>query len=362
MSFWLHQARLKRNSLLWLFFFLIMALLMYAAIMAALMAILPWLPGGHVTNNIWADQRFQIIMVTLILVMTVFSGLQLLEINKGGTGLATRMAAHPIDETGRTHAEKILIDVCQEMATAALIPMPTLYVLPHENRINALVAGLSHTDTVLILTQGALDRLDRDSIQALIAHEFGHIKAGDALLNLRLLMVLASLDSLGELGRTCLSWCQAESGLIAVIAWSLYPMGQILRILGGTARFLGELVRARLSREREFLADATAIQFTRYPQGMLDLLGTLLEEQHPPGDEQSSDPACHHMFFHISQNSAWRATHPPLEDRIRAIDPAGLARWRARHRHHLASESHQDPRSNLDPIPYPVEIQEHSGK
>ncbi len=225
-----------------------------------------------------------------------------------------------IQGTGDLHEQRIL-NVVEEMAIASGTPVPPVYLLEEEG-INAFAAGYSPADAVIGITRGAIQTLTRDELQGVIAHEFSHILHGDMRLNIRLIGILHGIMVLGIMGyylvrTTHLSRRSKNGGNIAVV-------GIGLMIIGYAGTFFGNLIKAAVSRQREFLADASAVQYTRNPDGIANALkrigsskaGSLLEN---PGAAEIS----HALFgngVRFSINSLF-ATHPPLEKRIRQIQP-----------------------------------------
>lgn len=250
----------------------------------------------------------------------------------GGATVARAMGATPVPADTRDPSWRRLRNVVEEIAIASGVPVPQVYVMAHEQGINAFAAGYAPSDAVVAVTQGCLDRLSRDELQGVIAHEFSHVRNGDMRLNIRLMGVLFGILVLGVLGRMVLrgslrggmragsrsGGSRNGGGQGAIIA-----IGLALLVLGYVGVFFGRLIKAGVSRQREYLADASAVQFTRQPAGLAGALkkigalgmGSRLEA---PDTEEVS-----HMLFASGHSSfsRWLATHPPLEQRIRAIEP-----------------------------------------
>lgn len=236
-----------------------------------------------------------------------------------GGRLVSRATTHPL--------ERRLINVVEEMAIASGIPAPPVYVLDAEKAINAFAAGASPNEAVVAVTRGALDQLSRDELQGVIAHEFSHILNGDMRLNLRLLGVLHGILLLTLAGRVLMRGARRGDRNAGAIALG----GAMLLTVGYIGTLCGKLIKAGVSRQREYLADASAVQFTRNPSGIASALARIADVgsgvRHPRAEEAS------HMFFGTSARfSKLLATHPPIDERIRRIDPVFQTRKRIQER------------------------------
>lgn len=246
----------------------------------------------------------------------------------GGEAVARTLGGRLVARNTTDAAERRLINLADEMAIAAGIPAPPVYVLEDETAINAFAAGDHPRAAVVAVTRGALDRLTRDELQGVIAHEFSHILNGDMRLNMRLVGVLHGLFMLAGAGRVLLrsgggrSSGKDKNGLVV--------LGLVLVVAGYLTGLAGRLVRAAVSRQREFLADASAVQFTRNPQGLLGALHKVAQQA--SGLAHGQGEAVSHMLFDgRSSASALRsaggllATHPPLAERIRRLSGGRVA-------------------------------------
>ena len=237
--------------------------------------------------------------------------------------LAKRMGAR---ELLSTHAdERQLGNVVAELAIASSLPPPTTMLLAYDKRINAFSTGWSAENAVVAVTQGALDRLTREELQGLIAHELGHIKEGDIRVNMRLAGMVWGLDLLYRMGSS-----MSEPGSAGSQSLLMLP-GLLLKGLGWAGAIAGRALQAAVSRQREFLADARAVQFTRDAHGLGGVLRKAERDaQQAPEDDSASDWAdlpglggditaqASHMML-IGADSRWFASHPPLAERIRLI-------------------------------------------
>ena len=219
------------------------------------------------------------------------------------------------------------------MSIAAGLPVPAVYVLDEEPGINAFAAGLTTSDAVVCVTRGTLAKLTRDELQGVIGHEFSHILNGDMRLNLRLTAIIFGILVLGLAGRGIL-WSLRGSRVSSSrdgknsggVLVAIGAVGGALLVLGYVGYFFGRLIQAAVSRQREFLADASAVQFTRNPGGIAGALkkigGYALGSDVLGGGTAQLNHFFFAQGFRSNFGGAW-ATHPPLAERIRAIDP----RW-----------------------------------
>ncbi|MEZ5527871.1 MAG: M48 family metallopeptidase [Gammaproteobacteria bacterium] len=264
---------------------------------------------------------FAYVSVAILAVVGFGSLFKIVSLAGGGAKVAEMMQGRLILPDSEELHEQRILNVVEEMAIASGTPVPPVYVL-EEPGINAFAAGYSPADAVIGITRGAINTLNRDELQGVIAHEFSHILHGDMRLNIRLIGILHGIMVLGIMGYYLLrssghSRRSRDSGNIAVVAIGLM-------ILGYAGTFFGNLIKAAVSRQREFLADASAVQYTRNPDGIANALkrigaspaGAIL--QNPATSEIS-----HALFGEGVPRSfnALFATHPPLAQRIRRIQP-----------------------------------------
>lgn len=267
------------------------------------------------------------VAIGVVTLIACGSAYKISQLSSGGPSIALMLGGQEIPGNTRDLREKRVLNIVEEMAIASGVPVPPVYLLPDEKGINAFAAGYAPGDAVVAVSQGSLDYLTRDELQGVIAHEFSHILNGDMRLNIRLLGLIHGIVVLSIVGlylmhimsRTPNSSSKKKDG-----AMQLFLLGVALYILGSVGAFFGMLIQAAVSRQREFLADASAIQFTRNPDGIggaLKKIGGLSEGStidNPHKTEVS------HMFFAdaiAKRVSSMLATHPPLHIRIRQIDP-----------------------------------------
>jgi Zn-dependent protease with chaperone function len=265
------------------------------------------------------------VVLFLILIASLFQYRQLC--SGGGSMIAEMLGGRIIFPDTTDPRERRLLNIVEEMALASGVTVPSVYLLASERGINAFSAGYRQEDAVLGVTGGALERLNRDGLQGVIAHEFSHIFNGDMLLNLRLQGLLHGILAISLLGRVMLRMTGSRrhtSGNSRGAHPLQIVLGLLLVTLGYLGVFFGKLIKAAVSRQREFLADAAAVQFTRNPLGLAGALkkigGLRIGSRlgHPLTQSIS------HMFFAngLTAGLAALSTHPPLENRIKRLDPA----------------------------------------
>ncbi|MEM6707836.1 MAG: M48 family metallopeptidase [Pseudomonadota bacterium] len=250
------------------------------------------------------------------------------QLNGGGPALAESLGGRRVAADSTDPAERRLLNVVEEMALAAGTSVPPVYLLP-EPGINAFAAGFGSGDAVIGVNQGTIDALTRDELQGVVAHEFSHLLNGDTRINLRLIALLHGILFIGLVGRLLLrgSGSGHRSGRRsgsngAPVA--LFGVGLMIIGFGGT--FFGNLIKSAVSRQREYLADGAAVQFTRNPDGIANALKKIGGATAGSLMTRAGAAEASHMYF-ANGISHWlgglMATHPPLDDRIRAIQP----RW-----------------------------------
>ncbi len=259
------------------------------------------------------------VAVAVVIVVVLASGYKLLQLSRGGKQVALALGGRLINTDTRDADERKILNVVEEMAIASGNPVPSVYLM-EDTAINAFAAGFDRRDAVIGVTRGCIQQLDRDELQGVIAHEFSHIHFGDMRLNMRLVALLHGILVIGLIGYFVL---RSTGVSRRKNAGAQLALGLALIIIGYCGTFFGNIIKAAVSRQREFLADASAVQFTRNPQGISGALkkiggwpqGSKLEDKHAP--EFS------HLYFSngISQFlGGMLATHPPLAERIKRID------------------------------------------
>jgi Zn-dependent protease with chaperone function len=244
----------------------------------------------------------------------------------GGKAVALELGGTLILPNNSNLEEQTLINIVEEMSIASGMPIPEVYVID-ELGINAFVAGFDLNDAVVVVTRGALANFTRDEMQGVIAHEFSHIFNGDMRLNLRMTSMIYGLLCIGMLGYFIVRSRARRGRRHTKGSAMILPLGVVLAVVGSIGTFFGVMIKAMVSRQREYLADASAVQFTRNPDGIASALKKILFLTN--GSEISNPKASQfsHMFFSDSLKTKARkffkmATHPPLKIRILAIEPS----------------------------------------
>jgi len=254
------------------------------------------------------------------------------KLSDGGEAIARMVGAQRVAPGTADPLERRLLNVVEEMAIAAGTRVPAVYLMQEEAGINAFAAGNDVSSSVIVVTRGALQALNRDELQGVIGHEYSHIVNGDIGLNIRMVGVLSGIVFVGSAGGFLLRSAGRSGGRRSSGAAQLALVGLALLVIGYVGLLFARLIKAAVSRQREFLADASSVQFTRNPQGIAGALdrirassaGTLVANRYA---EDLS-----HMFFGQAISLAHLfATHPPLDERIRRILPGfRSAQYRAR--------------------------------
>jgi len=246
------------------------------------------------------------------------------ELSGGGAAVAQMVGAERVRRDTQDAADRRLINVVEEMALASGVSVPQAYVMEDEHSINAFAAGFSPNEAAVSVTRGTLEQLSRDELQGVVAHEFSHILNGDMRLNVRLIGVIAGIVLIGAAGGFLMRIGQGGRGARGDIR--LFLVGLLLWLIGSVGVLAGRLIKAMISREREFLADASAVQFTRNPEGIGGALFKIGQHGSAVGQRHAEEVS--HMCISVPVENFldfdWFSTHPPLEERIeRVMGPAG---------------------------------------
>jgi Zn-dependent protease with chaperone function len=250
------------------------------------------------------------------LAILMVSAWNVFQLSEGGAKVAAMVGARRVSPDTRDPLERRLLNVVEEMSIASGVRVPMVYVMDSEAGINAFAAGYDVSNSVVAVTRGTLEALNRDELQGVIGHEFSHILNGDMRLNIRMLGVLAGIVFVGSIGEFLMRSqrnTRASKGTMPIIL-----IGLALLLIGYIGLFFARLIKAAVSRQREFLADASSVQFTRNPEDQIraSSAGALIADRHA---EDLS-----HMFFGQSVN-VWFGglfdTHPPVEERIKRAHP-----------------------------------------
>lgn len=244
---------------------------------------------------------------------------RLASLRGGGDVVALQLGGTPVPQDSTDPSLRRLRNVVEEISIASGVPVPGLYVLENEAAINAFAAGYSTSDAAVAVTRGALERLNRDELQGVIAHEFSHVLNGDMRLNIRLMGVLFGILMISLIGRKVLYLGGGRSrNAAAVMVAALVALA-----VGSIGMFFARMIKASVSRSRERLADASAVQFTRQTAGLAGALKKIagLPDGARLSDKADAEEASHMLFGDGVGFSGLFATHPPILERIQALEP-----------------------------------------
>lgn len=282
----------------------------------------------------WTDRFdpavFGAVSVAVVALIALTSLLRMVTLGGDGAKIAKSLGGTEITEETANPYHRRYLNVVEEMAIASGLPRPRAFVIKHEQGINAFAAGSSPDRAAIGMTHGALARLDREELAGVVAHEMAHIANADTRLNTRLLAMVFGLVALYTIGRIALRSFALRGGrrsgndnngggMVVVVAVSA-----ALMLLGALGVLGGRILQAMVSRRREYLADATAVQFTRNPTGIANALKKIGAAAAGGRVANGHAEEARHMFF-ASLNTpllGLLSTHPPLVSRIRALDPA----------------------------------------
>jgi Zn-dependent protease with chaperone function len=318
MNFFEHQRLARRNSKVMVLLFLLAVVAVVTAVDVVLGALYAWSTGEAAPASVYVAGAAA--TVALILGVSLFNVARLAE---GGAAVARMIGARRVPPGTADPLERRLRNVVEEMAIASGVRVPEVYVMDGERGINAFAAGWDTSSAVVAVTRGMLQTLTRDELQGVVAHEFSHILNGDMRLNVRMLGVLAGIVFIGSVGEFVMRSTRGSRG-DGKGAAGFVLAGLALFIIGYVGLLFARLIKAAVSRQREFLADASSVQFTRNPDGIAGALdqirasgaGTLIANRY--AEEMS------HMFFGAAVTVRLARlfdTHPPLDERIRRVHP-----------------------------------------
>lgn len=331
MNFFAAQDQARRSSRRLVIAYVVATILIVVGVTAIIgFALYSFTPGNYAYSPAQFVSDRSTVLIGAAIVTTLFIlGSSLYKtsvLSAGGGRVASDMGGTLVPADVQDPLRRRLRNVVEEMAIASGVPVPEIYVLEEEQGINAFAAGYSTSDAAVAVTRGTLEILDRDELQGVIAHEFSHILNGDMKLNVRLMGVLFGIMVLGLIGRlivrggyhTSIISSRRDRGAPVVMV-----VGIGLVILGGIGVFFARLIKSSVSRQREYLADASAVQFTRQSEGIANALKKIGGYSEGSAIKESDPEEVSHMLF--GSGSGLRgmfATHPPLVDRIKALEPS----------------------------------------
>lgn len=328
MDFFEHQDAARRKTFLLTTYFILAVLFIICGVYLSIVAAWNMAMDSGEGIALWEPTLFIQVAAAVSAIILMGSLYKIIALSKGGEKVAEMLGATQVVPDSRDPDDRKLLNVVEEMAIASGVPVPRVYVLRQENAINALAAGLSTRDAIIAVTDGCLRQLSRDELQGVVAHEFSHILNGDMRLNIRLMgiingilviafigrMILRSMSS----GRSSSSRKKGGGGLPVVV------LGLALLVVGYVGVLFGKLIKSAVSRQREFLADASAVRFTRNPGGIAGALKKIAGFESGSRLASAHAEEASHLFFVNGLKASFAAmlsTHPALEERIRRIDP-----------------------------------------
>ena len=318
MNFYEHQDRAQNRTKLIVFLFFVAVFCIVAIIVA---------PVGFLSE--WDIGTVLIALVVCLLIIGGASLCKLIQLRGGGSTVAEMLGGVPISLHGKNNSEQRVQNIVEEMAIASGSPVPQLYIV-EDSGINAFAAGWSADDAVIGVTRGCIEKLNRDELQGVIAHEFSHISHGDTRINIRLIGVIFGIMAIGITGWVLVRFVgpavlrsssrsrSKEGAGGAAIGLGIIVGGLFLALCGAVGTFFGRMIQAAVSRQREFLADASAVQYTRNPEGIggaLRKIGGLTPMKRITSDVSQ----CNHIYFSQAMRAVF-ASHPPIEERIARVE------------------------------------------
>lgn len=347
MDFFSHQDQARRNTGWLVFYFLLTVVVIVVSVYFALIAILMFSALGNEKNQVeslWNPTLFAAVSGLVVTTIGAGSLYKTWQLSGDGHLVAVQLGGIKVLPNTRNLDERVLLNVVEEMAIASGTPVPPVYLLPNEEGINAFAAGTSPQNAVIGVTRGCLETLSRDELQGVIAHEFSHILNGDMKLNVRLIGLLHGILIIAMIGyfmfriaaqlpvRSSSSNDDSGKGVLAFIA-VFFAIGFALVGIGYAGVFFASLIQSAVSRQREFLADASAVQFTRNPMGISGALQRIGGWKPKSVMKNVYSKEASHMFFgqgfRPSFLAGWFSTHPPLGLRIQRIDPSFAGKFSA---------------------------------
>ena len=331
MNFFESQDRVRKNTALLVVLFVLAVIALIIMTNLLIMIVFGFIDsqqlrdGGTLLRQMdW--QTFVAVGAGVSVVVLAGSAFKIMALSAGGKVVAESLGGQLIPQNTQDPNQRKLLNVVEEMAIASGTPAPPVYLFANEQGINAFAAGFSPRDAIIGVTQGAIDHLSREQLQGVIAHEFSHIFNGDMRLNIRLMGALNGILILGILGYYLLYSASLsgrrrsnDKGGAAILGLAIGLMA-----IGFAGTFFGALIKASVSRQREYLADASAVQFTRNPNGIAGALKRIGGLEFGSKVENPGAPEVSHAFFAQGISGFMKmlsATHPPLAKRILRIDP-----------------------------------------
>lgn len=331
MDFFEAQDRAKRNTgklvLLYvlavigiIFSVYIISLILFHTQVTVVGGVSFWYPGWLLT-----------VSVLIFLMIGIGTFHRVAQLRKGGSAVAELLGGRRVNPSTTDTSERRLMNIVEEMSIASGLPVPDVYILDNEENINAFAAGFGTNDAAVGVTRGCLEQLTRDELQGVIAHEFSHIFNGDMRLNIRLIGILNGILVIHIMGMILMRSAfytgamRSRGNNKGNSAIAILLFGVALIVIGYIGMIFGRMIQSAISRQREYLADAAAVQYTRNPDGLAGALSKIGSKRKGAEIKDGHAMEMSHLFFANSFHSALDklfATHPPIEDRIKAIAPS----------------------------------------
>jgi Zn-dependent protease with chaperone function len=332
MDFFEHQQRSRRRSR-WLILLFVLAVILTAAGVALVVALFAHAFTGDrevlwTPDTTWLATNVDLLLASAAVTVVVIGGaswLRLVQLRSGGSQVAESLGGSKIMPDDADPARRRLYNVVEEMAIASGLPVPAIFVMEKEGGINAFAAGRTPSDAAIAVTRGCLVHLDRDELQGVVGHEFSHILHGDMTLNLRLMGYLFGILVVNMIGRAMtrvgsrrrVTRSRGRGHVVILLC------GVALYVLGYAGVLIGRVIQAAICRQREFLADASSVQFTRQTEGLAGALRKIAGLNRHSYLRAARAEEVSHMLFSSGRRAfaGLLATHPPIEERIRALQP-----------------------------------------
>lgn len=349
MNFFEAQERARKSSRLLVWWFalaVIGVILVMYVLMTVSLHYVDVHDGNDLTRNtvpfIWWNTELFLVVAVVVGSVIIFGSIsKTSQLSAGGKVVAANLGGRSIELNTTDPYERRLLNVVEEMSIASGVPIPEVWILDDESAINAFAAGTDPANAVIGVTRGTLERLDRAELQGVVAHEFSHILNGDMKLNMRLMGWIFGLVMLSMLGRIIFQSVRhfrgSRNSKSGGVVLGVIVAGLAVWLVGSVGVLFARMIQAAISRQREFLADASAVQFTRLPDGIagaLKKIGGFAEHGRIMAPAATE---ARHMFFAGSSLNSVMATHPPIEERIKAIEP----KWNGEMLEARRIESHQ---------------------
>ncbi len=333
MDFFESQDYARRRTSLLVFYYFLALILITVSVYAVFTAIFVYYgqsENGVTGYVLWDPALFVVVAGITLLVVGLASIYKVKQLSGGGKSVADLLGGRVVEQDTKNPSERKFLNIVEEMSIASGVQVPRAYILENEKGINAFAAGFSQGDAVIGVTRGCLENLSRDELQGVIAHEFSHILNGDMRLNIKLMGVLYGIFVIAFIGYMILrssmftSRSRSRSGRgdgrvpIAIFGLALTAIGYI-------GVFFGNLIKSAVSRQREYLADASSVQFTRNPSGISGALKKIAGVKEGSKIENKHAPEASHLFFSSNFSGAMQrlmSTHPPIQERIKRLDPS----------------------------------------